>query len=131
MATQVNGPQIVFSALAGADLSGKQFYFVKWDGSGALVVGAAVTDVPAGVLQNKPASGYPAEVVALGPTKLSADAAISQGALIGCADEGQAEPKVIGTATTEYVAGVALEAASNAGEIISGIVNCVNPHRAA
>ena len=130
MATQVNGPQIVFSAPAGADLSGSQFYFVKWS-TGTLIACAAVTDVPVGVLQNKPTLGMQAEVVALGPTKLNADAAIAQGALIGTSADGQAVTKTIGSDTPHYVCGRALEGCSNAGEIISGIVNCVNPARAA
>ncbi len=130
MAVQVNGPQVLISAPAGADLSSSQFYFVKWS-SGTFIACAALTDVPAGVLQNKPESGYQAEIVALGPTKLSADAAITQGALIGPSGDGQADPRVIGTDTTHYVAGVALSAADAADDIISGLVNCINPQRAA
>lgn len=130
MATVVSGPVITFSAAAGADLSDKQFYFVKWD-SGGLIVCDDLTDVPAGVLQNKPESGYAAEIIAFGPSKVSADAAITQGAFIGPSGDGQADPRVIGTDTTHYVAGVALEAASNAAEIISALINCVNCGRAA
>jgi hypothetical protein len=90
-----------------------------------------LTDLPAGVLQNKPANGIPAEVVVIGPTKVAADGAITAGALIGTSADGQADPKVPGTDTNDYVAGKALEAASNAGEIIEAVVNCATPHRAA
>ena len=47
---------------ASADLSAKQFYIVKMSGDNTVTVCAAVTDVPIGVLQNKPASGEQAVV---------------------------------------------------------------------
>ncbi len=124
------GPAIVFSAPAGADLSGSQFFFVKWS-SGTFVVCAAVTDVPAGVLQNKPILGRPAEVIAHGGTFVMSSAAIAQGASIGTDATGKAETKVAGTDTTEYVTGRTLKAAAGADELVSALVNCISPHRAA
>lgn len=126
------GPQVKWPALvAGADLSSNQFYFVKLSAAKTVVACSAVTDVPIGVLQNAPASGEAAEVCAVGMTKVSADAAISAGAVIGTSADGQAETKALGTDTTEHFAGQAITAASAAGDIITAVVNCINPPRAA
>lgn len=115
---------------AGADLSAKQFHFVK-KSSGTYVVCNAATDIPDGVLQNKPALGEPCEVLALGATKLIADAAITDGWLLGTSADGQADRKIPGTDTTEYVVARALGGVSEAGLIIPAFVNCMMPHRAA
>ena len=117
-------------AEAGADLSALQYHFVKFD-TGKLIGIAAVTDVPAGVLQVGVASGVMAEIVVAGPTLVQSDAAITIGALIGTSIDGQADPLTIGTDTTVYIAGTALEAASGAGENIAAVVNCMSPARAA
>lgn len=119
------------SLSAGADLSAKQFYFVKLDASGNAVVCSGATDVPVGVLQNNPKSGQAAEIVVIGMTKVSSDAALSIGASIGTSADGQADAKVAGTDTTEYAVGVMLTATGAAGVIGTAMVNCANPHRAA
>ncbi|UCC71365.1 MAG: DUF2190 family protein [Gemmatimonadota bacterium] len=117
---------------AAADLSTKQFYFVKLSAANTVDVCSGATDVPCGILQNKPsAAGRPAVVRMFGISKAVADAGLSVGALIGTAADGQADAKVAGTDTTQYVVGVALTACSNAGEIVEVSLNCMNPHRAA
>jgi hypothetical protein len=68
---------------AGADLSAKQYYFVKLDATGKAVVCSGVTDKPVGVLQNDPTSGQAAEVVVAGLTKVSTNAALAIADLIG------------------------------------------------
>jgi hypothetical protein len=123
-------PLLVISWPAAADLSAKQFYFMELT-SGEVNACNADTDIPIGVLQNKPTAGQSAEVVVLGSTKICADAAITEGALIGTSADGQAEAKVIGTDTTKYVCGRALEAASGVGIIFQAEVNCISPFRAA
>lgn len=116
---------------AGADLSGSQFYLVKLHSTaGQVVLCAAATDVPVGVLQNKPTAGQAAEVVALGITKVAGGAALSLGALIGPNASGQAAAKVAGTDTTNYVIGRVLEATGAAGGLATALVNCLSPHRA-
>lgn len=121
------GPTLYAETLpAGADLSAKQFYFVKRS-SNTYVACAAATDLPDGVLQNKPDAGEPCEVIAIGPTKLNADAAITVGAFIGTSADGQAETKTPNHAGSEYACGRALGAASTAGNIIAGYVNCITP----
>ena len=71
-------PQICIGTLtAAADLSGKQYYFVKLASESTVNVCSAVTDVPIGVLQNTPASGESAEVAIFGLSKVSADATLA------------------------------------------------------
>jgi len=116
---------------AAADLSAKQFYFVKVDSNGKAAVCAAATDVPIGVLQNDPTSGKIAEITVIGLTKISSDAALNEGDLIGTSADGQADAKTPGTDTTNYVVGQMVTATGAAGVIGSALVNCANPHRAA
>ena len=56
MANELQGFDIGFFT-ASADLSAKQYYFVKLSSETKVTVCSAVTDKPIGVLQNKPASG--------------------------------------------------------------------------
>lgn len=116
---------------AAADLSAKQYYFVKVDSNGKAAVCAALTDVPVGVLQNKPTSGQAAEIVVVGVSKVSSDAGLNEGDLIGPSADGQADARVIGTDTTHYVGGQMLTATGGAGVIGTAIINCAAPARAA
>lgn len=126
------GPQIKIPGLkAGADLSAKQYYFVKLTGAATVDVCSAATDIPIGVLQNKPANGTEAEVVAVGVTKISADVALTAGWLIGPSADGQAERRIAGTDTTKYIAGSVIEGTGAAGELATALVNCASPARAA
>lgn len=127
-----SGPQMKATGLkASADLSAKQFYFVKLSGAGTVTVCAAVTDVPIGVLQNTPTSGQAAEIVTIGQTKVSSDAAIAAGSVIGTSADGQAQVVTVGTETTVYIAGQALDTTGAAGGLVSAFVNCAAPARAA
>ena len=116
---------------AGADLSAKQYYFVKLNSSGNAVACAGVTDKPVGVLQNNPTSGQAAEIVVVGLTKVSTDAALAIGDLVGTSADGQAAAYVAGTDTTKYVVGQALVTSGAADELTSIIVNCASLHRGA
>jgi len=128
MATSVSY-HVVKEFNAGADLSSSQFLFLEWDGSDATVANA-ITDVPVGVLQNKPTADRAAEVVMLGGTKLVAGGAITAGDLIGVDTSGRAVALTVGTDTTAYILGRALSSATGAGIIISAMINCINPARA-
>lgn len=118
--------------LAGADLSAaaNQFKFVKLS-AGKLVICTAVTDKPLGVLQNTPKADQPCEVTVIGLTKLQGDGNLAVDDLIGTSADGQADAKIPGTDTTEYVVGRVVEDNSAAGGLCSALVNCLNPHRAA
>lgn len=116
---------------AAADLSAKQFYFVKVNTSGKADVCSAATDRPIGVLQNKPTSGNTAEIVVAGVTKVSSNGALTAADLIGTSSDGQADGKTPGTDTTEYVVGQMLTTTGGANVIGTAVINCASPNRAA
>ena len=117
---------------AGADLSSTgQYRFVKLDGSGDVVLCAAITDKPIGVLQNDPKLGEEAEIMVDGVTKLEADSAVAVGDEIGTSADGQGDTIVSGTDTTVFKVGVALQAAGSAGVLFACMINCFAPNRAA
>ena len=119
-------PQINIGTLtAAADLSSKQYYFVKLASATTVNVCSAVTDVPIGVLQNTPASGEAAQICVFGLSKVSADATLAAGDIIGTSADGQAQPVVQGTETTVYNAGQAITAGA-AGTLQTALINISN-----
>lgn len=129
MAIEGQQPLKLSGVTASADLSGKQYYFVKISGVKTVDVCSALTDTPIGVLQNKPVSGAEAEVVVVGQTKVNSDSAITAGNLIGTSADGQAAPYTSAAAQTKYIVGQALETSGAAGGLISAVVDCANqPH---
>jgi len=125
MATE-GGQLRVTGLVAGADLSLGQYHFVELSAANTVTIANAITDNVIGVLQNNPTSGQSAEVVAFGRSKVSADAAIAVGAQISTSVDGQAQTAV----GTQHVCGMALEAASAAGEIVSMFVNIAHTIKA-
>ena len=118
--------QIRFGNLtAAADLSSKQYYFVKLASATTVNVCSAITDIPIGVLQNTRESGEAAEVCIFGITKVSADGTLAAGNLIGTSADGQADAIAAGTDTTVYTQGQAITAAS-AGETTTMFLNPAN-----
>lgn len=107
---------------ASADLSSKQYHFVKMSGNNTVTVCAAITDVPIGVLQNTPTSGQAAEVTLFGISKVVADGTLAAGNVIGTSADGQADAITAGTDTTVYTMGIALKAAA-AGDIVEAFIN--------
>ena len=127
------GPSIIVGIEANADLSAaaNQYKFVKLT-SAKVALCAAATDIPIGVLQNKPKAGETADVLALGVSKVRSDANLVAQDLIGTAADGEADAKVPGTDTTEYVVGMVLiDTSAAAGDYTTAYINCLNPHRAA
>ena len=111
--------------IAGADLSAKQYYFVKLGATeGEVDLIAALTDRPYGVLQNTPKSGEEADVLLIGITKLVSDAAIADGVEIGTSADGQADAKDRGTDSGQFIVGVMLETSGAAAEITRALINC-------
>lgn len=126
------GPMICDgSRTAGGDLSSKQYYFVKLNSSGEVVIVAANTDIPYGILQNAPASGGQATVALCGISKVSGDADLTKGNLIGASADGQAAAYVNGTDTTKYIVGHVLEDNSAAGGLATVAFSCLTPNRGA
>jgi len=130
MATE-EGLQCI-SAVAGADLSAvaNQYKAVKLSANKTVILCAAATDVPVGILQNTPGSGQAATVGVRGVTKWQADAAIAAGVQVGTSADGQADAKVAGTDITEYVIGQVVGGAGAAGEIAEVLIS-IPGHRAA
>lgn len=130
MAYEYVNSQVTLSIDAGANLSAKQYTFVKLSGTGVISV-AAATDIPVGVLLNDPTSGETAAVAISGVVKLKASAAITVGTLVGTTATGTAVALAAGTDTTKYILGQAITAAGAAGDVITVAINCATPARAA
>ena len=129
MAYEISNYSVKVTLVAGADLSAKQYNFVKLNSSGQAIAIAAITDIPVGVLQNAPTSGQEAEVLVSGGTKLVAGEAITLPAFLSVTSAGKAD-KIAVSDTTQYVVGQALTAAGADAEVITAVVNCSNPTRA-
>lgn len=122
--------QIKFGQLtAGADLSAKQYHFVKLASATTVDVCSAITDKPIGVLQNTPTAGQAAEVCIFGITKVVADGILAAGNIIGTSNDGQADAIAPGTDTTVYTMGQAIEVAA-AGNIVTMFLNPSNTRAA-
>jgi len=128
MAKQNQGTDLPFRA--DADLSSNQYYFTKMSSSQdyiSLVDGA--TDVPIGILQDKPAAaGAECSVRILGSSKVVAGETLSVGNQVGSGADGKATVLTPGTDTTKYVIGVVVQAATTDSEIAEVIL--YGPHRA-
>lgn len=125
-------PGFTITLPAAADLSAQQHKFVKLDTSGQAAAIAAATDIPVGVLQNKPdAAGKAAEVMIFGVSKVQGDADLAKGNQVGTSADGQAVALTAGTDTTKYIVGQVIEDNSAAGGLATVLINCATPHRAA
>ena len=131
MAYEISNYSVKVTLEAAADLSAKQYMFVKLDSSGKAAAVTANTDRAIGVLQNAPTAGQEAEVLVVGGTKLVAGEAIAEGAVLSTTSAGKADSITVGTATTQYILGTALTEVSNDGEIFTAVVNCASAGRAA
>lgn len=109
---------------ASADLSAKQFYFVKFSGEKTVDVCSATTDIPCGVLQNNPKSGEEATVCFIGITKLVGNAGLTATNIVGTANNGKAAAYAAGTDTTKYLVGQVIGGTSNANELATVYINC-------
>lgn len=125
MAYQV--PGFSSTLTAGADLSAKQFYFVKISAANTVTVCAAATDIPCGVLQNAPESGEAANVMHYGISKVSSNAAITAADLIGTSSDGQAVTADPDGSAEAYYVGQAITTSTAAGGLISALIDCAAP----
>lgn len=114
--------------IAGAGLTPTtaQYRFVKFSADNTVVLCAATTDIPCGVLQEPAvATGEPVEVVYGGETMLQADTSLTAGGLISTSADGQAAAAVAGAYTVGTVVNVA--GATTAGTLITAVVACAAP----
>lgn len=100
---------------AAADLSAKQFHFVKVTAANKVNIATAAGESVLGVLQNKPKAGEAADVMALGITKVK----IGVGGLTaGAVYETAADGTAIAVTAAKVGMGTVLSG-GNAGEIAS------------
>lgn len=106
---------------AGADLSAKQYHFVKMDTDAGDVVAAGLNDLVLGVLQNAPALGLAAQVrTARGvSSKVVAGEEIAAGDMIQSNAAGRA---ITATGAAQKICGVAVTGAAADGEVIEVIL---------
>lgn len=117
---------------AGADLSTKQYFYVKLDSSGNVVLCSGATDKPYGILQDKPnASGVGCVVGRAGISKMSMAAGNTQGNVGGTDANGQFAAYVFGTDTTKYICAEVVEDSDAANGIGSVSFSCFCPPRGA
>ena len=131
MAYEIANSAVKITLVAGADLSAKQYYFVKINTSGQAVLCSGLTDKPIGVLQNAPTSGKSAEITVVGGTKIVASASLDEGVAIGTTAAGKAGAKTVGTDTTNYIVGNVIQAAGADLDVLTAVINCASPARAA
>lgn len=104
---------------AAADLSASQYRCVKVTADNQINLADTQGEVILGVLQDKPAQGEAAEVTVVGVTKVVAGAALTAGQAWGVDAQGRAVPVTPGTGGTvgDFIAGIVVEGAANAGEL--------------
>lgn len=118
----LEGAQIrIPTALAAADLSAKQFYFVKKNTTAGQYALASVDgEIVAGVLQDNPAAaGRAAEVCAFGMTKVAAGGTLTAGDFVGTDANGKAVKKnhtSTGADVGDFLCGYVIEGAAS-GEL--------------
>lgn len=129
MAYEIPGQMITFQAAA--DLSAYQFRFVKLDANGQINICNAATDIPIGILQDKPAAqGRAGNVMLDGISKLVGGANLAKGDQIGTDNQGRGVALVAGTDVTKYGVGQVMEDNSVAGGLCTVNFSCRSPKRA-
>lgn len=120
MAWEQGQPLLDGTRVAGADLTGHRFRFVKLAADGTVEPVTAATDTPYGVLQNAPREGEEAACCLIGITKLYA------GVALVTTDSVQTDAS--GDATdvgANVVFGVCIQGAGD-GEVATVAVNTLN-----
>lgn len=117
-------------AKAGAGLTGAtvQYKFVKLSADNTVVLCAATTDKPCGVLQAPAyATGDAVDVVVAGETNVQADVSLTAGQCIGTAVDGQAAVVEPNNSGTRFVAGFVanVAGATSAGNLVTAVVDCI------
>lgn len=116
-----------WSAPAENDLSSSQYKALELGSGETVDVADGAADLIVGILQNKPEANEACEILSSGISKVLAGAAVTRGARVGTDASGRAVAK---TADADLTFGIALEAASAAGEYISVLLT-IGTQRAA
>jgi hypothetical protein len=123
------GQALKYSGLiagSGLTVSTAQYKFVKISADNTVVLCAATTDIPCGVLQAPvQAAGDPVEVVYEGETLLQADTSLTAGNVVATAADGQGQVAV----ATQYPVGqvINVAGATSAGNLVTAVVSCAKP----
>lgn len=125
MAFEVPGFKLGVLVCGSVSLATKQFCFVKLHTDGTVLICAATTDKPIGILQNKPRIGEACEIMVTGVSKLKMAAASAIDSMIGTDGSGLGAIYVAGTDTTKYLVARVLLANAAASGIASVLVNCM------
>ncbi len=115
MSQQINFGKLAFKA--GEDLTTKMYHLVKLNNDGTIVLCGA-DERAIGVLDGKPRVGESVAVNVLGTSKVVVGGAVNIGDYLVSNANGQ----VITRTNETNVIGIALENASNAGEIIEMLI---------
>lgn len=99
--------------VAGEDLSGAQYLFMKLHGATGRVIKAGAGEASIGVLQNKPSSGHACEIDRNGVSKVQFAATMDAGVQVTPDTNG----KAVAATTSNWVAGITLEPITNAAQI--------------
>lgn len=112
-------PGMILPMEAGASLASDQFKLVTLATDGQVdVTGGASTNLPIGILQNKPsAAGQAASVMVSGVSKGICGVTLDEGNLVTASEVIDGRLDVAGT-STDVIIGMALEA-GDAGEIVA------------
>jgi hypothetical protein len=110
---------------ASADLSAKQFCFVKFSAARTVTVCSATTDKPIGILQNKPTSGHAATVATSGVSKVVVGSTVSNGDSVGTDSNGKAATYTASD-TTKHLVGQVQIANSAANGLATIDFDCRN-----
>lgn len=121
---------VKITLVAAADLSAKQYYFVKLDSDGKAALCNGATDKPIGILQNAPVSGAEAEVLVAGGSKVVAGGTLDEGNSCGTDANGKAVALAAGTDTTKFIVGQVLSAGV-ADNIVTVVINAASAARGA
>lgn len=105
---------------AGADLTGKEGYAVKFDGSGDIVLAGVNGEEILGILLSAGTTGEPVDVAIGGRCDVIVDAALGVGAIVQAKNGG----KVMAVAATKFIVGRLLRASGADGDLVEMQVNC-------
>lgn len=114
---------------SGDDFSSKQYYGCKFEADRQIALTSADTDVPAGLILNKPEDGETAEVLIIGRAPGVVSEAIAAGELVRIVSGGKIGLFVPTTDTTEYCVGQCVEGADNNNEVGVFNFNFAAPHK--
>lgn len=126
MAIELQG--FKFTAIAGGDLSAKQYHFVKISADMTVVICNNLADIPCGVLQNNPEQYGAAEVMVFGISKVVTAAATAYGVQIGTDASGHAILVDPDGGNDYYYCGIMVQSTGGGSpEIGSALINCATP----